>query len=62
MKNPIPSSGMFVTPESMQDLYARVEQLTGSERQVATMFMMFTMNLCSQMVDKELAKESQITA
>jgi hypothetical protein len=57
MKNPIPRSGMFVTPKDEQDLFDRISQLTGSERQVATMFAMFTMNLCSQMVEKELAKE-----
>jgi hypothetical protein len=57
MKNPIHHSGMFVTPESEQDLFARIEQLTASERQIALMFSMFTMNMCHQMVEKELAKE-----
>jgi len=54
MKNPIPRSGMFVTPKDEQDLYARIEQLTAQERQVA---LMFTMNLAHQMVEKELQKE-----
>ena len=58
MKNPIPTSGMFATPNSMQDLYAQVEQMTGGERQAALIIMMMTMNLCSQMVDRELAKEA----
>ncbi len=58
MKNPIHKSGMFVTPKDEQDLFDRIAQLTSSERQIATMFAMFTMNLCSQMVDKEMAKET----
>lgn len=57
MKNPIPRSGMFVTPKDEQDLYARIEQLTAQERQVALMFTMFTMNLAHQMVEKALAKQ-----
>ena len=57
MKNPIPRSGMFVTPKDEQDLFNRIEQLTSSERQIAMMFTMFTMNLAHQMVEKELQKE-----
>jgi hypothetical protein len=57
MKNPIPKSNMFATPKDEQDLFDRVQQLTAQERQVAMMFVMFTLNLCNQMVEKELQKE-----
>jgi hypothetical protein len=57
MKNPIPRSGLFVTPTSEQDLYDRIEQLTGSERALAWQFAMFTFNLCSKMVEDELRKD-----
>jgi hypothetical protein len=56
LKNPIHKSGMFVTPKDEQDLFDRIAQLTSSERQIATMFAMFTMNMCSQMVDKAIEK------
>lgn len=58
MKNPIPSSKMFVTPVSEQDLYDRIEQLTGSERALAYQIAMFTFNLCHTLVNKELDTET----
>jgi hypothetical protein len=61
MKNPIPRSGMFATPVDEQDLFTRIEQLTSSERQIALMFSMFTMNLAYEMVEKELVKERELT-
>jgi hypothetical protein len=48
---------MFATPKDEQDLFDRVQQLTAQERQVAMMFVMFTLNLCNHMVEKELQKE-----
>jgi hypothetical protein len=57
MKNPIPHSGMFVTPTSEQDLYDRIEQLTGSERALAFQIAMYTFNLCHKMVAEELRKD-----
>ena len=58
MKNPIPRSGMFVTPTSEQDLYDRIKQLSGgSERALAWRFAMFTFNLCNKMVEEELRKD-----
>jgi|TARA_B110000503_G_C6874012_1_gene299856 hypothetical protein len=58
MKNPIPSSKMFVTPVSEQDLYDRIEQLTGSERALAYQIAMMTMNLCNKMVADAAVKET----
>ncbi len=54
MKNPIPKSGMFVTPVSEQDLFNRIEQLTGAERALAFQIAMFTFNLCNKLVEDEL--------
>ena len=61
MKNPIPRSGMFVTPKDEQDLYDRIEQLTGTERALAFQIAMFTFNLCNKLVANELAKELDST-
>jgi hypothetical protein len=58
MKNPIPYSKMFVTPVSEQDLYDRIEQLTGSERALAYQIAMFTFNLCHNLVNKEIDTET----
>jgi hypothetical protein len=57
MKNPIPRSGMFVTPTNEQDLYDRIEQLNGEQRALAWQFAMFTFNLCNKMVEEELRKD-----
>jgi hypothetical protein len=57
MKNPIKPSKMFVTPQSEQDLYERIQQFTGAERALAFHVAMMTMNLCHSMVEKELTKE-----
>jgi hypothetical protein len=57
MKNPIKASKMFVTPRSEQDLYDRIQQFTGTERALAFHVAMMTMNLCHDLVQKEVEKE-----
>jgi hypothetical protein len=56
--NPIPKSKLFVTPTSEQDLFDRIEQLTGQEKALAFQIAMMTFNLCNQLVeDKILSRE-----
>ena len=55
MKNPIPTSKLFATPKSEQDLFKRIEALTGPERALAYQIAMMTMNMCSSMVDRAIA-------
>jgi hypothetical protein len=56
--NPIPKSKLFVTPTSEQDLFDRIEQLTGQEKALAFQIAMMTFNLCNQLVeDRILSKE-----
>jgi hypothetical protein len=50
MKNPIPTNGMFATPESLEALQEYVSQFNGSELRVAMVVMMMTMNLCNDLV------------
>ena len=58
IENPIPKSKLFVTPKDEQDLFNRLEQLTGAERALAFQIAMMTFNLCNQLVeDKILSKE-----
>jgi hypothetical protein len=58
VNNPIPTSKLFLTPEDEQDLYNRIEQLSGSEKALAYQIAMFTFNLCHKLVeDKILSKE-----
>jgi hypothetical protein len=52
MKNPIPTNGMFATPESLEALQSYVSQFTGSELTVAMVIMMMTMNLCNDLVEQ----------
>lgn len=55
MKNPITKMNMFATPESIQALCDQIERLSGSERTVAYTYAIMMMNVCSQMVQDELA-------
>ena len=58
VNNPIPTSKLFVTPKDEQDLFNRIEQLTGAEKALAFQIAMMTFNLCNQLVETEiLSKE-----
>ena len=58
VKNPIPSSGLWVTPENFEELYAMVEQYTGEQKALALHIMMLTLNTCNKAVEDEiLSKE-----
>jgi hypothetical protein len=58
VKNPIPKSKLFATPATEQDLFNRLEQLTGAERALAFQIAMMTFNLCNKLVEDEiLSKE-----
>ena len=58
VNNPIPTSKLFVTPKDEQDLFRRIEQLTGAEKALAFQIAMMTFNLCNQLVeDRILSKE-----
>jgi len=54
MKNPIPTSKLFVTPENEQDLFNRIEQFTGAEKALAFQIAMMTFNLCNRLVEDQL--------
>ena len=54
MKNPVPHSKMFATPDSEEDLFERLNQYTGPERAVAFLVAMQTMNLCHKLAQKEI--------
>jgi len=56
--NPIPKSKLFVTPQSEQDLFDRIEQLVGPDKALAYQIAMMTFNLSNKLVqDKILSKE-----
>jgi hypothetical protein len=58
VNNPIPTSKLFVTPKDEQDLFNRIEQLSGAEKALAFQIAMMTFNLCNQLVETEiLSKE-----
>jgi len=56
MNNPIPRSGLWATPESFDDLLARVESCTSPYDA-----MMLTVNLCHKVVDEEMIKPIKAT-
>ena len=58
VNNPIPKSKLFATPATEQDLFNRIEQLTGAEKALAFQIAMMTFNLCNHLVETEiLSKE-----
>ena len=58
VNNPIPTSKLFVTPADEQDLFNRIEQLSGAEKALAFQIAMMTFNLCNRLVeDNILSKE-----
>ncbi len=58
VKNPIPKSNLWVTPESIQELYEMLDQYTGQEASLAMHVMMLTLNACNKVVEDEiLSKE-----
>ena len=57
MKNPVPNSKLFSTPQSEEDLFERLNQYTGAERALAFLVAMQTMNLCHSLVEDALARE-----
>jgi len=58
VSNPIPRSGFFATPESVEELIKYTENFSGQERVVATTVLMMALNLANKLVeDKILSKE-----
>lgn len=58
VKNPIPKSGLWVTPENFDELYDMVDQYTGEQKALAMHVMMLTLNTCNKAVNDEiLSKE-----
>jgi hypothetical protein len=56
--NPIPKSRLFATPATEQDLFNRIESLSGAEKALAFQIAMMTFNLCNKLVeDNILSKE-----
>ena len=56
MKNPIRKMNVFATPDSIEALCDQIEKLSGSEKTVAYTYAIMMMNVCSKMVEQELAK------
>ncbi len=58
VNNPIPKSKLFATPATEQDLFNRIEQLSGPEKALAFQIAMMTFNLCNHLVEEKiLSKE-----
>lgn len=57
MKNPVPSSGLFATLNSTEELTAYIEQLSGQEKALAYTIAMMTFNLAHKLVEEQHIKE-----
>jgi hypothetical protein len=56
--NPIPKTGLFVTPESFDALMEYCQRFTGQERMIAITVATMALNLAHDVVEKEiLSKE-----
>jgi hypothetical protein len=58
VQNPIPRSGFYATPDSLEDLMAYIGSMSGPERAVAMTVAMMALNLSYELVEsKILSKE-----
>lgn len=53
MNNPIPHTGLWHTPETLEELYTMVEQYTGEQKALAMHIMMLTLNAAHRQVELE---------
>lgn len=60
MKNPIPRSGLFVTPDSLEELLSMTENCTGndSERRLVYLGAMMALNLSHKLVEELHVQEA----
>jgi hypothetical protein len=54
MKNPVPTSRLFYTPESEQELLERIQQFPQAERAIAFQIAMMAFNLSHKLVAEEI--------
>jgi hypothetical protein len=54
VKNPVPTSKLFVTPKDEQDLFDRIEALSGPEKALAYQIAMMTFNLSHKLVEDNI--------
>jgi len=58
VKNPIPKTGLFATPESLDQLMEYCQRFNGQERIIAITVATMALNLAHELVeDKILSKE-----
>ena len=59
MKNPVPHSDLFVSPNSFEELMLRLEDLSGTDEERRLMFMgaMVALNCSHNMVEAQHCKE-----
>ena len=56
MTNPIPTSGMFATPDSIESFMDQLDSFTNTgEKQIATLAAMLAFNLCHKLVEEQKA-------
>ena len=53
MNNPIPHTGLWHTPETLEELYTMVEEYTGEQKALATHIMMLSLNAAHRQVELE---------
>jgi len=56
MTNPIPTSDMFATPDSIESFMDQLDSFTNKgEKQIATLAAMLAFNLCHKLVEEQKA-------
>jgi hypothetical protein len=54
VNNPIPKTGLFATPESLEQLMEYCQRFTGQERTVAMTVAMMALNLSHELVENNI--------
>ena len=53
MNNPIPHTGLWHTPATLEELYDMVDEYTGEQKALAMHIMMLTLNAAHRQVELE---------
>jgi hypothetical protein len=54
VKNPIPHSNLWATPESLEQLMQMCDEYTGEQKALAMHIAMLTLNTCHGLVERDI--------
>lgn len=56
MRNPLPKSTLYYTPNTLEELDERIQNMPQKDRALIYHFVMMTINTCHKLVDEQMEK------